>query len=418
MKQEMFRKSALESLATPERLDATMQITRPRAWVALAAILLILVSSLVWSIFGTLPASVEGQGIIIREGGTFNIVSFGSGVVTEMADLDVGAAVHRGQVLAKVAQPELAQQVAAQSKAVEQLRQEEADLRARLAQLRPVQERTYTLQQAVLRRTIATREEQLQSLRIILQGQEELLRDGLITRQRYEQSRQQALGAEADIDNARTMLQKLSVEKIETEVAQDNRMSDMGSRLLQAQNRLEDLTLQYEMASRITSPHEGVVVETMAMQGDVVKSGQPILSIEANEGQLEAVVYLPPNSNAKLLKPGMAAQISPATAKKERFGYLNGTVTGVGQYPATESGMLSLFNNAALVRELNRNGPPIPVQVRLTRDPASRSGYKWSSSTGNRVELSSGTLATGTFVVENRRPISLLIPLLREITGT
>ncbi|MFL6719833.1 MAG: hypothetical protein ACJ8G3_26100, partial [Burkholderiaceae bacterium] len=231
MKQEMFRKSALESLATPDRLDEAMRITRPRAWVALAAILLILVSSLIWSIFGTLPASVEGQGIIIREGGTFNVVSFGTGVVTELTDLNLGDPVHRGQVLGRIAQPEMEQQVAAQRKAVQQLIDEQNDLVSRTDALRPVQEKAVKLQQAVLVHTIATREEQLQSIRAILEGQRELLGDGLITRQRYEQTRQQALGAESDIDNARTMLQKLSVERIEMATARDNRLREVGNRL-------------------------------------------------------------------------------------------------------------------------------------------------------------------------------------------
>jgi HlyD family secretion protein len=291
------------------------------------------------------------------------------------------------------------QQVAAQRKAVQQLTNEQNDLIGRTDALRPVQEKAVSLQQSVLVHTIATRQEQLQSLRTILEGQRELLGDGLITRQRYEQTRQQALGAESDIDNARTMLQKLSVEQIEIAATRENRLREVSNRLLQAQSRLEDLILQHDLASRIVSPHDGIVVETMAMQGDVVKNGQPIVSVEINEGLLEAVVYLPPNSNAKLLKAGMPAQISPATAKKERFGYLVGTVTAVAQYPATELGMLSLFNNATLVRELTRNGPPISVQVQLTKDAASRSGYRWSSTAGAMVELSSGTLATGTFVV-------------------
>jgi HlyD family secretion protein len=113
----------------------------------------------------------------------------------------------------------------------------------------------------------------------------------------------------------------------------------------------------------------------------------------------------------------MPAQISPATAKKERFGYLVGKVVAISQYPSTEQGMLSLFNNAALVRELTRNGPPLAVEVELERDPATKSGYRWSSGTGAKVELTSGTLASGTFVVESKRPIGLLIPMLREVIG-
>lgn len=418
MKQELFRKTALENLSAPEQLNAALQITRPRAWIALAAILLILVASVVWSVAGTLPASVEGQGIIIREGGTFNIVSFGNGVVTEMADLKLGDYVRRDQLLGRVAQPELEQQIQAQRTALRQLQDEERDTSARMNALRPVQENSVRLQQAVLQRSIAAKQDQLRSMRVILDGQQELLSDGLITRQRYEQSRQQAMGAESDIDNARTLLQKLSVEQIETATQRETRLREIGSRVLQAKNRLDDLVLQHELASRMTSPHDGIVVETMAMKGDVVKHGQPVLSIEVDEGVLEAVVYLPPNSNAKLLKPGMPAQISPVTAKKERYGYLVGKVIAVAQYPSTEAGMLSMFNNAALVRELTRNGPPIAVEVELRKDKSTRSGYMWSSRTGANVELSSGTLVGGTFVVESKRPITLLIPLLRELTGT
>lgn len=418
MKQEMFRKAALENLSTPDQLDIGMEIIRPRAWVALCAVLLLLLAFIVWSVVGTLPASVEGQGIIIREGGTFNVVSFGTGVVTEMEDLKIGDPVRRGQLLGRLAQPEMQQQIDAQRIALQQLLDEEKETTGRMSALRPVQENSLRLQQGVLQRSIAAKQDQLRSLRVILDAQQELLRDGLITRQRYEQSRQQALAAESDIDNARTVLQKLSVEQIESAASRENRLREIGTRVLQAKNRLEDLVLKHDLASQLISPHEGIVVETMAMKGDAIRNGQPVLSIEVSEGVLEAVVYLPPNSNAKLLKPGMPAQISPATAKKERFGYLVGTVRAVAQYPATEAGMLSLFNNTALVRELNRNGPPIAVEVVLNRDASTRSGYAWSSGTGAKVELSSGTLASGTFVVESKRPITLLIPLLRELTGT
>jgi hypothetical protein len=89
----------------------------------------------------------------------------------------------------------------------------------------------------------------------------------------------------------------------------------------------------------------------------------------------------------------------------------------VAKYPATEQGMLALFNNPGLARELARGGPPIAVSVELLRDPATRSGYRWSSQAGRALEVNSGTLATATFTIEEQRPISLLIPLLRQGVG-
>ena len=110
-----------------------------------------------------------------------------------------------------------------------------------------------------------------------------------------------------------------------------------------------------------------------------------------------------------------ACAVPRANVPGLKFGVVAANLSA--QYPATEAGMLSLFNNAALVRELTRNGPPIAVEVVLSKDASTRSGYAWSSRTGADVELSSGTLAGGTFVVESKRPITLLIPLLREMTG-
>ena len=53
----------------------------------------------------------------------------------------------------------------------------------------------------------------------------------------------------------------------------------------------------------------------------------------------------------------------------------------------------------------------------LERNPAAPSGFRWSSSTGPSVKISSGTLATGDVVVREEAPINLLIPKVREKLG-
>jgi HlyD family secretion protein len=64
-----------------------------------------------------------------------------------------------------------------------------------------------------------------------------------------------------------------------------------------------------------------------------------------------------------------------------------------------------------------QQGPPIQVNVALSRDPATPTGYRWSSSRGPSLEISSGTLAAGNIVVRRERPVSLLLPTLREKLG-
>ena len=119
----------------------------------------------------------------------------------------------------------------------------------------------------------------------------------------------------------------------------------------------------------------------------------------------------------KKVAPGMEAQVSPSTVKREEYGAIRGKVTWVAEFPATARGMTRLLGNEALVTKLMEQGPLIQVDVALTRDPATPTGYRWSSSRGPTLRITSGTLATGSVVVQRDRPISLLVPAVKEKLG-
>lgn len=52
---DLFRKTSLEKLSSPEQLDKMIVITPPSFWVALTGAGLMIVDVLVWAIFGRLP---------------------------------------------------------------------------------------------------------------------------------------------------------------------------------------------------------------------------------------------------------------------------------------------------------------------------------------------------------------------------
>lgn len=62
----LYRKSAIEKLSSPEQLDKALKITSPLSWVALIGITIIIVVVLSWSIKGTLPTTLEAKGIIVK----------------------------------------------------------------------------------------------------------------------------------------------------------------------------------------------------------------------------------------------------------------------------------------------------------------------------------------------------------------
>ncbi|RYD06059.1 hypothetical protein N752_05900 [Desulforamulus aquiferis] len=110
MKDDIFRKVSLERLSSPEQLDQLMTVTTPRAWLALAAIGGILFTAILWGIFGSIPTKVQGQGILIKSGGIYNIVHDQSGKITDIRVV-AGDTIKRGDVLARTNQPQLVDEI-------------------------------------------------------------------------------------------------------------------------------------------------------------------------------------------------------------------------------------------------------------------------------------------------------------------
>ena len=96
---DLFRKSSLEKLSSPEQLDKMIVITPPSFWLAMVGAALIVVATIVWSIFGRLPENVETQGIYINRAGIHSVYSEGSGVVKELKVQD-GDTVKKGDIIA------------------------------------------------------------------------------------------------------------------------------------------------------------------------------------------------------------------------------------------------------------------------------------------------------------------------------
>jgi HlyD family secretion protein len=94
-----------------------------------------------------------------------------------------------------------------------------------------------------------------------------------------------------------------------------------------------------------------------------------------------------------------------------------GKVTYVSDFPATSKGMRRVLKNEKLVNALSGSDAPYELHADLTFDPATMSHYHWTSAGGPPVRIQSGTLATANIEVHARRPIEMVLPLLRRATG-
>lgn len=98
---QLFRKSAIERLSTPEQLDRLIEVATPRGWMSLAAIGGLLIAVLIWSVVGHLPTTISGRCILLPPRGVDEVYATGSGFVTEVL-VKEGDHVTAGQIVARI----------------------------------------------------------------------------------------------------------------------------------------------------------------------------------------------------------------------------------------------------------------------------------------------------------------------------
>ena len=411
----VYRKVALERLSSPEQLDQLMQVANPQGWLALAALLALIFAAGVWGIFGSIPTEALGQGILLRHGGVSELVAAGSGQVEEVL-VAVGESLEKGQEVARIRQVSLMRQIADSEAKQAELEAAYRDLERYAGEQKRLSAANLAQQRANLERSIATLERQLELIAERTKVQEELLADGLITQQTL-------LATEQEHNTARDQLAAFQLELGGLELRRLEGEQELEQQLERRRGELRDLALQLNELSgaleenvHIVATAAGRVLELLVDRGDVVSPGTPVLSMEIVSEELMAAVFVPA-ALGKQVRQGMEAHIVPSTVKREEHGFLLGEVLRVAEFPSTARGMERLLANQELVAELLAGGPPIQVDVALRRDPATPSGYRWSSSRGPDLEISSGTLAAGSIIVREDRPIFLVIPKVRRRLG-
>ena len=103
----IFSKEALDKLRSPEKLDTMLKITTPVTWLALIAILVLLFSVVLWSIFGAFTTKAQGVGLIMDSAGLQNISHVATGKIAHLY-VKPGSVVKRGTLIAQLVQADQA----------------------------------------------------------------------------------------------------------------------------------------------------------------------------------------------------------------------------------------------------------------------------------------------------------------------
>ncbi len=473
-KDELFRQEALERAASPEQIDRIMQVVSPQNWLPLAAIGSLVAAGLTWGILGRIPITIAGHGILVYPS---KVVSFQSSSLGKLQAMNVrvGDWVETGQVLATLDQEELTKQLQlARSKRIQLLVQDrEASSLQRQRQgldTQAVQQQRHSLQQSLKGTQKLTPilqeksldaiahdridlQQRLQALRELLPtykqrllSRQQLSKQGAVSNDTVLQARQEYLNAVSQMSEAESQLKQQDVKEADARrqyLENLNSMRDLETQLKQvdskqaavAQQDLETSTnrerpiqevernialLEQQLRdnSLIKSDYSGRVLEISATPGQVIQRGTRIGLIAAQQpsAQLLSIAFFPV-SDGKKIQSGMKLQVTPTNVQRERFGGIIGSVSKVSAFPVTKEGALSVVGSPEVVQDLMSSGAQIQVFAQLQPDAHTESGYKWSSSRGPQMEVTSGTTTTVRVTVEERAPITFVLPILRTWSG-
>lgn len=67
MANQLFRKKSMEKVSSPEQLNDYIRVSNPGVWIALTAVIVLLVGVCVWGIFGRLETTV-GSAAVVKDG--------------------------------------------------------------------------------------------------------------------------------------------------------------------------------------------------------------------------------------------------------------------------------------------------------------------------------------------------------------
>ena len=233
-------------------------------------------------------------------------------------------------------------------------------------------------------------------------------------------------------------MQLQDVQRRQTQLDHESRRSDLALQLMQldisAQRLVQELTqnqkqrenelnelnnsisrseLRLERESEILTDCQGTILEVAVQPGQVLGMGLRVGTIEMDDpnGQLTNLAFFNVRDGKRIFV-GDHAHVTPSTVQREREGSIVGTVRRVSPFPITEEGVVNTVGNEEIAKALLQQGGAIEVEIDLEHDPNSYSGFRWTSKDPEK-KFSAGTTATVRITIEQRAPITYLLPILR-----
>jgi len=179
--------------------------------------------------------------------------------------------------------------------------------------------------------------------------------------------------------------------------------------------QMQRATLQeYMQALTLRSPVKGVVLSMDAARGELVQPNHTLAWLHETTAAGEKIEFYSffPAEVGALIQPGMQAHIAFKSVDPQRYGKMVGVVRQVVAFTGAQIGDFSeSFPSEEWRAMLSGNKAIYTVIVDPVMDPATASGYQWTSSIGPPFKIPLNAFVDVTVLLKKTRPINYLIPV-------
>ena len=414
--QRVFRAVALQRAASPEQLDHLVRITKPIDWIIILVIGTALAAAVTWGIVGRVPTRAAGEGILISGGG--RVVDAASAAAGRLATINVmvGDHVSQGQPIAEIVQTDIKERYASAVEVFHEKERQHKDLLEKTERELASKRQNMAKLEAAFNQVIKATTQRIEFLTVDVKNLDDLLTKGLTTRRSFEERRRDLTDAQQRREDTQNEILKLRSQQTDLETQRERESQTSEFAVNDARRQMNAAASQLTQNTRILSPVEGRVLEIKISAGAILSVGTPVIAIESEGTRLEALIYIPAE-RGKNVKLGMPVRIEPSTVKREEFGTMIGTVVSISDFPITPQGMAAVLHNDNLVNRFSKEGAAYAATVRLEQDSETISGYRWAVGQGPPIRLTSGTLTRAEITTRRQRPLDLVVPLFKKLTG-
>lgn len=399
----------------PDQLEEVLRFTSARSWLSLAAMCIVVGLAVIWGIFGEIQSTVNGEAIFLTDGGLFQIIAKETGHLQENK-VQPGDHVKKDQIVAFMSNPQLEKLIDLKRASLNEMKENHVRQTRMILARTEAQRRVLDSQRLELLQKKLFIQRRIRAMDERVRTYEKLLEEQAVPRQSYLNAKMEYEKAAEDAALTETSLSEILSKRRQLDANAYEQIFQLKFRVDTARDELETLKKKLELTSEIRSAMDGIIVESLAKRGQLVREGEAVMTCQGAGVAMEVEIFVPAQWGKKV-HPGMPIHVTPSTVQREEYGFITGKVSYVSLFPISKEALTSWLKNDRLVDAIMRQGPVLSIEGDIDKDPSTRSGFRWSSAKGADVTVTVGTLGRAEIVVLKQPPIVLVLPTLKKWLG-